>query len=80
MTGTYRCDGTGVGVWADGWGVWHVRVSRNAASPLIAARRALRDEIVPRERNVARDVWMRPVRVTDLDTPETIVYREGVTR
>lgn len=63
--------------WADGFGVWHVRVSRHAASPLIAARRSLRDELQARERNVDRQVWMQPTRVPDLDTDETLVYREG---
>lgn len=72
-----------VTTWANGFGVWHVRVSRTAASPLIAARRALRDELQARESRanpVARDVWMRPVRVEDLDDESTIVYREGETR
>lgn len=68
-----------VTAWADGFGVWHVRVSRHAAGPLIAARRALRDELTARENNVARDVWMRPERVPALDTEYTIVYREGMT-
>lgn len=57
--------------WADGRGVWHVRVSRHAASPLIAARRAIRDEIAQREdiAQVDRSVWMRPVRLPEFDTP-----------
>lgn len=63
--------------WADGYGVWHVRVPRHAASPLITARRALRDELSAREGNVRRSIWARPVRLPDLDTDETIVYREG---
>lgn len=63
--------------WANGFGVWHVRVSRHAASPLIAARRVLRDELTQRENNVAREVWMRPVRVPELDTDDTVVYKEG---
>lgn len=69
-----------VTTWANGFGVWHARVSRHAASPLIAARRALRDELQARESAsapVAREVWMRPIRAPDLDTAETIVYREG---
>lgn len=65
-----------VHTWADGFGVWHVRVSANAASPLIAARRALRDELTPRVNNLPRSVWMHPQRVPDLDTENTIVYRE----
>lgn len=65
--------------WADSYGVWHARVSRNAASPLIAARRAIRDELAAREdiANIRREVYMHPVRVTEMDTAETIVYREG---
>lgn len=66
-----------VTTWANGFGVWHVRVSRTAASPLIAARRALRDELQAREANVARNVWLHPVRVEGLDDDTTIVYREG---
>jgi hypothetical protein len=72
--------GASVTTWADGFGVWHVRVSRHAASPLIAARRALRHELTLRESPtapVAREIYMRPVRVTGLDTEDTIVYREG---
>lgn len=66
-----------VTTWANGFGVWHVRVSRTAASPLIAARRALRDELQAREANVARNIWLHPVRVEGLDDDTTIVYREG---
>lgn len=66
-----------VNTWANGFGVWHVRVSRSAASPLIAARHALRDELQARDANVARRIWMHPVRVSNLDDAETIVYREG---
>lgn len=66
-----------VSTWANGFGVWHVRVSANAASPLIAARRALRDELTPRVTNLARSVWLHPQRVPDLDTENTIVYREN---
>jgi hypothetical protein len=72
--------GASVTTWADGFGIWHVRVSRDAASPIIAARRALRDELTLRESPsapVARLIYMRPVRVTELDTEDTIVYREG---
>jgi hypothetical protein len=63
--------------WADGFGVWHVRVSRHAASPLIAARRSLRDELQARERNLDPRIFMHPIRVTDLDTEDAVVYREG---
>jgi hypothetical protein len=68
---------TRVTTWANSFGIWHVRVPRNCVSPLIAARRGLRDELVPREKHLAREVWLRPVRVVELDTHDTIVYREG---
>jgi hypothetical protein len=82
-----RCDGVRgltmddprVTTWANGFGVWHARVPAECVSPLIAARRALRDEIVPRDAHAHRDVWMHPVRVPELDEPGTIVYREGET-
>lgn len=64
--------------WANGFGVWHARVPRNCASPLIAARRALRDELEQRENNVARYVWLDAVRVPELDTDDTVVYRENM--
>ncbi len=63
--------------WADGFGTWHVRISRGAASPLIAARKVLRDEITARQDDVADFVWKKPVRVQSLDDAETVVYREG---
>jgi hypothetical protein len=63
-------------VWADGFGVWHARVRRDAGA-IIVARKALRDELEQRESNVARNVWMHPVRVVELDTADTIVYKEG---
>lgn len=63
--------------WADAFGVWHVRVRRTVASPLLTARRALRDELSQRERNLARRVWMHPVRVPEVDDASTIVYREN---
>jgi hypothetical protein len=69
-----------VTTWANGFGVWYVRVPRYAASPLIAARRALRDELTARESRtspVARQIYMRPSRVPEMDDSETIVYREG---
>ena len=64
--------------WADGFGVWHVRVSAHAAWPLGVARRTLRDELQQRDASVVRDVWMHPVRVPEKDTDDTIVYRENV--
>ena len=62
--------------WADSFGVWHARVTRHAASPLIAARRALRDELEAREANLSPDVWRHPIRVPEIDDDATIVYRE----
>jgi hypothetical protein len=63
--------------WANGFGIWHVRVSRTAAGPLIAARRGLRDELQQREsRPIEREIWMHPIRVPELDDEATIVYRE----
>lgn len=67
-----------VTAWADGYGVWHVRVPRHCVSPVVAARRALRDELTAREgEHLAREVWMHPVRVPELDTEDTVVYAEG---
>lgn len=65
-----------VTTWANGFGVWHARVPRNAGFPLIAARRAIRDELLARVKDCRRDVWMYPVRVLELDEAETLVYRE----
>lgn len=64
--------------WADGFGVWHARVRRGMSTPLLAVRRALRDELAARQApgTLARQVWVHPVRVPDLDDEETIVYRE----
>lgn len=69
--------GPRVQAWADGFGVWHVRVPRGIPGIIIAARRALRDELTAREANVAREVWLHPERVPDMDDDDTIVYREG---
>lgn len=66
-----------VSAWADSFDVWHVRVPRDVASPLIAARRRFQEEITARDAHAHRDVWMHPERVESLDTAETIVYREG---
>lgn len=63
--------------WADGFGIWHVRVSSTCVSPLIAARGALRDAITSREPNADRRVWMHPERVPSRDEGKTMVYREG---
>ena len=65
-----------VTTWADGYGVWHARVPAGCVSPLIAARKALRDELQAREAHVAREVWLHPERVPELDTAGTVVYRE----
>lgn len=81
---THEVEGTAntdpkVSTWANGFGIWHARVPANCISPLIAARRALRDELNSREapREVRREIWLKPIRVPELDTPFTIVYREG---
>lgn len=66
-----------VHTWANGFGVWHARVPRHAVAPLVAARRALRDELLARENNVRPEIWLRPERVEDLDNEDTIVYREN---
>jgi hypothetical protein len=68
-----------VTAWANGFGVWHVRVPRHAVAPLLAARRALRDELEARENpaKLNRDVWLHPVRVEELDDAATIVYKEA---
>lgn len=69
-----------VTTWANGWGVWHVRVSRDAAAPLLGARRAIRDVLQARESRtspVDRRCWTDLVEVTDLSTPASVVYREA---
>jgi len=66
-----------VTTWANGFGIWHVRVPRDCVGPLIAARRGLRDELLSRNADVRRSIWMNPVRVPEYDTSDTIVYREG---
>lgn len=63
--------------WANGFGVWHVRVSRAEADPRAAASAALREELEAREANLATEVWSDPQRVPDLDDEATIVYTEG---
>ena len=63
--------------WANGFGVWHVRVPKGAASPLTAAQDALRDELQARDANTAERFWVEPVRVPSLDDETTIVYREA---
>lgn len=67
-----------VTTWANGMGEWHVRVSRDAASPLIAARKAIREEILLRHPTAAEFCWKNLIRVPDMDTADTLVYREGI--
>lgn len=65
--------------WADGYGVWHVRVPREVGTPEATAQRALRDELVARESAgtpVPPEVYTNPVRVPDLDDDTSIVFRE----
>lgn len=65
-------------VWADGFGRWHARVSRAAASPLLAARKAIRAALEARDPKVAPHAWRDLTRVEAHDTPETVVYAERV--
>lgn len=67
-----------VKTWADGHGVWHVRVTRSVPDPERWARNALMDEISSRESLSGLDprVWRSPVRVPEKDTPTAIAYRE----
>lgn len=60
--------------------VWHVRVPRNVASPLLVARRALRSELAQREDITLIDpmVWEQPVRVPELDDETSSVFRENL--
>lgn len=64
------------GTWANGYGVWHVRVGRTCVAPLLAARKALRDELTARDSNVDRDVWLHCVEVAEASNADTVVYRE----
>ncbi len=66
--------------WANAFGIWHVRVSRNQPLPTLAASDLLREQLCAREARVAREVWMFPERVPELDTAGTLVYREGKPR
>ncbi len=67
-----------VTVWANGFGLWHVRVPRTVVSPIIAARQALRDELTARHNNVADYVWKHPVLMPELSDADTVVYTEGL--
>jgi hypothetical protein len=64
--------------WANGHGVWHVQVSRDAVAPLIAARRGLSDALDGQRgtETINPRRWRYPVRVRHLETPTTLVYRE----
>lgn len=66
-----------VTAWADAFGTWHVRVPADCASPIMAARRRLRDKMTKRISNVAREVWAHPERVAEMDGPGSMVFREG---
>lgn len=65
--------------WADGFGVWHVRVSRTPGktTALMQARQALEDEITMRDSHAHPSTWLRPVVVPSLSNEQTIVFREG---
>jgi hypothetical protein len=82
MSGTTRryADSPRVTTWANGFGVWHVRVDRAVTSPLIVARGALRDELTARESPsvpTRRSIYMHPIEVPELSNETTIVYKEG---
>lgn len=73
-------------VWADGFGIWHVRVRKDAKLshttllpphrvPRVAASRAIRDAITAREANVSPNVWQNIVKVSEDE--DTVTYREG---
>ena len=53
----YKVKRERVTTWADGFGVWHARVPRHCVAPLLAARRAIRDEL---QSDVARRCWNKP--------------------
>lgn len=63
--------------WADGFGVWHVRVPAVHPNPRALAVMMLRDELTARDASVAPSVYEQPARAADLDTAETLVYTEG---
>lgn len=63
-------------VWADGYGRWHVLVPMGAASPVLAARRALREEIKARDARTHQAAWMGCVRVPQYDAPGRLAYAE----
>lgn len=66
------------GTWANGLGEWFARVPRDAQpSPLEEARRLLREEIMTRRPDAPEACWRDLVRVDDLDTDTTLVFREG---
>ncbi len=53
--------GPDVHAWADGHGVWWVRVRKSEGrSSLLVARERLRDELTARDAHVDRDVWLHP--------------------
>lgn len=68
-----------VSTWADGFGRWHARVSKHAAAPLLAARRAIRDELEARNTNLDRRFWTDLERRPEYDDGDTIVYAEPST-
>lgn len=68
-----------VATWADGFGRWYARVPRHAAGPVVAARHAIRDELLARNNEVARHHWLHLERAENYDTDDTVVYREPTT-
>jgi hypothetical protein len=65
-----------VTAWADAFGVWYVRVPKDDPNPKCTASERLREEIWTRWEDTYEEVWKNPVRVPELDTEDTLVYRE----
>lgn len=68
-----------VRVWANGFGIWHVRVPKSAASTLVTARAAIASELTARSDNVHRHWWMHLERDCSLDDDDTVVWVEPST-
>lgn len=63
--------------WANGFGVWHVRVPEGPSAAHIA-RKAIKDAINARQGE--QITWLFLKRCPDLDLPGSVVYREDWTR
>lgn len=64
---------------ADAFGVWHIRVRRDApGSPRSLAGARLRYELEPRQgAPLNPDVWKRVTRVETMEDDDWFVFREG---